>query len=240
MNRAGVLAVVLTASIASGFSTTVRASGKEFTSEFNIQDCTFSPQGANRYFILQPGFELVLMGPEDGEQVELRIKVLQDTKEVNLPGIGMITTRVIEEREWADGDLSEVSRNFFAICEETGSAFYFGEEVDIYEDGQIVEHEGAWLAGVNGAEPGIVMPGEFLVGSRYFQELAPGVAMDRAENVKMGLTVDVPAGRFTDAVRVKETSPLEPNAKSTKIYAPGVGMIVDGTVKLVEVIDPTH
>ena len=240
MARTRLLEVGLTALIAFGVATSASESGEKFTTDFNIKDCTFSTHGANRYFILQPGFQLVLMGPEDGEQVELHITVLPDVQSVTLPGIGEIMTRVIEEREWADGDLSEVSRNLFAICEQTGSAFYFGEEVDIYEDGQVVGHEGAWMAGVNGAEPGIVMPGEFLVGSRYFQEMAPGVAMDRAENIKMGLVVDVPAGHYTDAVKVRETSPLEPNAKGTKIYAPGVGLIVDGEVKLVEVIDPTH
>jgi hypothetical protein len=229
----------LIALTALGFCTSASASGKEFTTLFNIKDCTFSTQGVNRYFILEPGFQLVLMGPEDGAQVELRITVLPDRQSVTLPGIGVIVTRVIEEREWADGMLSEVSRNLFAICEQTGSVFYFGEEVDIYEDGQVVGHEGAWQAGVNGAEPGIVMPGEFLVGSRYFQEMAPGVAMDRAENIKMGLTIDVPAGHYTDAVKVRETSPLE-SSKGTKIYAPGIGLVVDGMIQLVEVIDPTR
>ena len=54
---------------------------------------------------------------------------------------------MVEERETEDGELVEVSRNFFAICEETNSVFYFGEEVDDDEDGEIVGHEGAWLAG---------------------------------------------------------------------------------------------
>ena len=240
MGRMRVLAAGLIALIALGICTSASASSKEYTTQFNIQDCTFSTQGANRYFILEPAFQLVLMGPEDGAQVELKITVLADTQSVTLPGIGEIMTRVIEEREWADGMLSEVSRNLFAICEQTGSAFYFGEEVDIYEGGQVVSHDGAWQAGVNGAEPGIVMPGEFLVGSRYFQEMAPGVAMDRAENIKMGLTVDVPAGHYTDAVKVRETSPLEPSSKGTKIYAPGIGLVVDGKIQLIEVINPTR
>jgi hypothetical protein len=136
--------------------------------------------------------------------------------------------------------LDEVSRNFYAICDQTNNVYYFGEDVDIYEDGEVVSHAGAWRAGVNGAAPGVFMPGTFLLGSRYFQEIAPAVAMDRAEHVKMGLTVDVPAGRFTDAVQVLETSPLEPSAKEYKLYAPGVGVIVDDSLRLVDVFDPSH
>jgi hypothetical protein len=90
--------------------------------------------------------------------------------------------RVVEEREWQDDELVEVSRNFFARCKETGDVFYFGEEVDLYEDGEIVGHGGAWLAGRDGALPGIIMPGRFLLGSRYYQEVAPDIALDRGEN----------------------------------------------------------
>ena len=46
-------------------------------------------------------------------------------------------------------------------------------------------------AGIDGAKPGIVMPGSFLLGSRYYQEIAPDVAMDRAENIGVGLTVEM-------------------------------------------------
>ena len=64
--------------------------------------------------------------------------------------------------------------------------FYFGEDVDIFENGTI-SHDGAWLAGVDDALPGLLMPGTFLLGARYFQEVASGVALDRSENVEMGL-----------------------------------------------------
>ena len=46
------------------------------------------------------------------------------------------------------------------------------------------------------------MPGRFLLGSRYFQELAPGVALDRAEHVKMGFTVHAAGTTFEDCVEV--------------------------------------
>ena len=56
--------------------------------------------------------------------------------------------RVVEERESEDGELKEVSRNFFAFCKKTGNLFYFGEEVDDYDsEGNVVSHSGGWRAG---------------------------------------------------------------------------------------------
>ncbi len=211
---------------------------KSFTTEFRIDECTFLTSGSNPNFIpLQTGAQLTLMGEEDKEEIINVITVLADTKNINLPS-GTITARVIEERESADGELVEVSRNWFAICEETNSVFYFGEWVDNYVDGTIDNHEGSWEAGVNGATPGIMMPGTFLLGSRYFQEIAEDVAMDRGENIGMGLTVMTPAGTFTDCVQVFETTPLEPYAKDFKIYAPGIGLIVDGPLRLIDYVMP--
>ena len=83
-----------------------------------------------------------------------------------------VTTRVVEERELEDGELVEISRNFFAICNRDNSVFYFGEDVDFYENGVIVSHDGAGRAGVNGARAGILMPGTLLLGARHFQGVA--------------------------------------------------------------------
>ena len=92
-----------------------------------------------------------------------------------------VETRVVEEREWRGDALIEVSRNFFAFCPETSDAYYFGEEVDDYKNGEISGHGGAWLAGLDEARPGMIMPGDPQVGMKYYQEIAPNVALDRAE-----------------------------------------------------------
>jgi hypothetical protein len=67
-------------------------------------------------------------------------------------------TRVVEEREWRNGELIEASRNFFDICEQTEDVFYFGEEVDMYSGGQLASHSGAWWAGEDNARPALIMP----------------------------------------------------------------------------------
>lgn len=204
-----------------------RARRKEFTDSFMVEACNFVAQGTNPYFILTPGHRLVLEStparPKD-EHVVLTITVLDET--VDVAGV---TTRVVEERETADGVLAEVSRNFFAICEQTNTVFYFGEDVDNYDDtGTVVtDHDGAWRAGVDGAMPGIIMPGTALIGGRYFQELAPDVALDRAEIKSLKAVVETPAGTFEPCLLTKETSAIERNAKSVKAYAPGVGLVRD-------------
>jgi hypothetical protein len=57
---------------------------------------------------------------------------------------------------------------------------------------------------------------------KYFQEVAPGLAMDRAEIIGTNSTMQTPAGTFTDCLKTRETTPLEPGAVDFKFYAPGV------------------
>jgi hypothetical protein len=223
---------LLTLTMSWGFADAMSADGnekKEFTTDFFIEECTFATTGANTFFILEVGNKLVLEGEQDKEDVCVELTVLNETEMVN-----GILTRVFEEREFIDGELAEVSRNFFARCIETNSIFYFGEDVDIYEDGIIVGHEGEWRAGVAGAEPGIIMPGTVVRGSRYFQELAPEVAMDRAEHISVDEEIETPAGDFERCLKVKETTPLEPNSKDIKIHCPGIGLVFDAGIELID------
>jgi hypothetical protein len=199
-----------------------------WTTEFALED-ELSTVGRNPYFILEPGYSLVLeKGPE-----QLTITVLNDTRK-----IGAVETRVVEEKETASGKLVEISRNYFAISRRTNSVFYFGEEVDLYKNEKVVAHSGAWLSGVKGAKFGLMMPGITLLGSKYYQELAPGIAMDRAEIVSINETVVTPAGRFTNCVKVEETTPLEPGIREYKYYAAGIGLIQDGDLKLARHVRP--
>jgi hypothetical protein len=128
----------------------------------------------------------------------------------------------------------EVSRNFFIICNRDNSVLYFGEDVDNYKNGQVHDHEGSWRAGEDGAEPGMIMPGTLLLWSRYFQEFAPDVAKDQAENISLSQTVETPAGTFEDCLKTRETTPLEPGAVEFKSYAMDVGIVKDGPLKLTD------
>lgn len=220
---------------------TAQAGSPTFTDTFPLGSCRFTPWGGNAYFPLQPGRQLYYsnagcVAQGDCEDLEeLWITTEHETRRVTL-GTGknrqVITTRILEERETENGELKEVSRNFLSTCGSARDVYYFGEEVDDYEDGEIVGHGGAWLAGRHGALPGILMPDSaFIIGSRYFQEVAPGVALDRAEHLGANLEVRVPAGSFKSCIKVRETSPLD-SGESIKFYCAGVGLVIDDELEL--------
>jgi hypothetical protein len=202
------------------------AGSASWTEDFGIDKADLSSAGSNPYFILEPGYQLYF----EGRSGALTITVLDVTKTID-----GVETRVVEERETEGDKLKEISRNYFAISNKTNSVFYFGEDCDEYNtDGDVVGHEGSWQAGANGAKAGLMMPGLVLLGARHYQEIAPKVAMDRAEILSMNETVQVPAGKFENVLKVEETSPLEPRSKEPKFYAPGVGLLKDGGLELVK------
>lgn len=196
-----------------------------FTDAFHEQRADLATTGRNPFFVLEPGHQVTL---EDGGE-RLVITVLTDTQLVD-----SVWTRVVEERETIDGELTEISRNFFAISTRTGNVYYFGEDVDVYENGSVTSHEGAWESGVNGARYGLMMPAVPLLGARYQQETAPGVAMDRATIVALDDTLTTPAGRFERVLQVEEGTELEPGVRESKWYAPGVGLIRDASLRIVK------
>lgn len=208
-------------------ATLARAADKEFASKFIVAADEWSSTCSNSYFILEPGYTLVLEGKEDGKMTVLTITVLDETLKVD-----GVETRVVEERETVNGQLVEVSRNYFAASKKSGDVYYFGEDVDTYRDGKLTGHGGSWRAGANGAKFGLMTPGTPRVGAKYYQELAGDVARDRVEIVSLTEKLETPAGKFTDCLKTEETTPLEPGAKEYKLYAPHVGLAQDGALVL--------
>jgi hypothetical protein len=200
----------------------------EYQQSFAVSASDWSSHGTNPFFVLEPGYRMVFEGLDGKKKMQLVITVLDDTRTVD-----GVETRVVEERETANGQPTEVSRNYFAISRRTNDLYYFGEEVDIYKHGQVSAHEGAWLSGVAGAKFGLMMPGTVQVGRKFHQEVAPGVAMDRCEITSSEEKIDTPAGRFEHCLKVRETSPVEPGHEEFKLYARGVGLVQDEDLLLV-------
>jgi hypothetical protein len=215
----------IAAALAIVLATTGAQSEQIWTENFGVEPGELASIGRNPYFILEPGYRLTL---QHGDE-RLVITVLDEIKVVD-----GVETRVVEERESKRDALVEVSRNYYAISKRTNSVYYFGEDTDIYKDGKVAKHEGSWLAGVNGARFGLMMPGTPLLGGRYYEEIAPGVAMDRGQIVSVNGTMTVPAGSFTKVLRVEETTPLERGEREFKLYAPGVGLLQDEDLRLVQ------
>lgn len=199
---------------------------KQFTESLMQDSCTFETTGRNLFCILEPGYQLVLEAAEGDDTSRLVITVLNETKK-----IGNVETRIVEESESENGEIREISKNFFAFCKQDSSIYYFGEEVDIYKKGKVVSHEGSWIAEESN-KPGIIMPGKIVIGQKYYMEYAPGIAIDLAENVSVTEIKQTPAGKFENCLKTEETSGLNPKEKEYKFYAPGIGLIKDENLLL--------
>src|SRR5436309_2881861 len=108
------LASCLLSGAAAGWAapaTTAPKGPKRWSEEFHTSACTWSTTGSNEFFILEPGHQDVYDGHAGKKPIHLEITVLNETR--NVAGV---ETRIVEERETHDGVLSEISRNFFAIC----------------------------------------------------------------------------------------------------------------------------
>ncbi len=202
-------------------------SGKDgWQSDFPVDRKNLGASGSNPYFVLTPGFRLHYAQGKSSltTMVQAEIKLVDG-----------IQARVVEFQETKNGEIVEVTRDYYSVDRTTQDVYYMGEDVDIYKDGKFVGNKGAWLSGVKGARFGLMMPGTIKVGQKFHQEYAPGIAMDRAEVVAVGETVTTPAGTFTNCVHMKETSPIEKGVTDHKWYAPGVGLIKDGEIVLVKI-----
>jgi hypothetical protein len=198
---------------------------RDWQAVFSVDRKSLGVQGANPYFPLSPGYQLSYRHGNDSDT----LTVLNETKRID-----GVETRVVEDREMKDGRLVELTRDYYAIDSTTNDLYYFGEDVDVYRNGKVVSHEGAWLSGVEGAKFGLMMPGNPKPGQRFYQERAPGVGMDRAEIVSADEKIATPAGTFENCIHVVETSALEKGMKDHKWYAAGVGPVKDAEMVLVQ------
>ena len=192
--------------------------------DFGLAGCTLATRGRNAYFVLEPGHQLVL---EKGA-IKLQITVLDETRVIN-----GVATRIVEEREWDQGQLQEVSRNYYALCEQTKDVLHFGEDVEVYQNGKPVKTDGTWLAGSNGNRPGLVIPGKPRPGMRYYQEIAPGVTLNRGEVISLRETCKTAAGTFSNCMKVRGTSGMDSKKLEYKYYAPDIGLVRDASLRLV-------
>lgn len=202
----------------------VGAGADGFRDQFTVDKSALKATGDNAYLAIQPGRVLKLTDGKD----TLTVTILPGTKTIDGVACG-----ILEEKETKDGKLIEISRNFFATDPATKDVYYFGEDVDNYKDGTIINHESAWHAGKDNARFGLMVPGQPKAGDKFYQEIAPKVAMDRVEIVSTDETVKTPAGTFEHCLHLKETTPIEADV-SHKYYAPGVGMIKDDNFELAE------
>jgi hypothetical protein len=176
----------------------------------------------NPFFPMVVGSTFVFDGDEHVE-----VKVLPETKEI----LGVRAT-VVSDKVLVDGELVEDTRDWYAQ-DRQGNVWYFGERTAEYKNGEVTSTAGSWEAGVDGAQPGIVMLADPQAGDRYRQEFYAGEAEDLAEVTAVTGTVSSKAGSWSgpDVLVTEEWTPLEPDVRERKTYARGVGVVEIQTIK---------
>lgn len=179
----------------------------------------------NRYWPLMPGTGYRYAGvrgstPQLDDEV-----VLHSTKQI----LG-VTCTVVRDTVSEGGRPVERTFDWYAQ-DRQGNVWYMGEESLELKNGHMVKASDSWESGVNGAKPGIIMPGAPRPGDAYRQEYyPPGEALDQARVLTLDGHLTVPYGAFRHVLVTSERSPLEPQTEQ-KYYAPGLGEVAERVVK---------
>jgi hypothetical protein len=177
----------------------------------------FVPTVDNPYYPLPPGATFVYESP-DGTSAD-RLTVTRQTKDIL--GVSCV---VVLDQAFENGALVEKTFDYFAQ-DKDGNVWYLGEDAFHFEDGKLVSTEGTWRAGADDQHPGIIMLAHPQVGDAYAQEIAPGVAEDRAVVVSLNDSTHVPYGSFSHLLHTDDTTPLEPGFVEKKFYGAGIGLL---------------
>jgi hypothetical protein len=192
-----------------------------------------SRQIDNPYLPLSKYERCELRGREDGARSRVVRRLLDRSKAFRV-GAQTVRAAVIEDRAFEDGELVERTLDYFAQGD-SGIVYYLGEDVDNYENGKVVDHEGSWLYGPDTSTLGVAMPAHPRVGSSWRFEDVPGITTESDRVVDRLARVPVRGKIYRHVIRVREHS--TPDEVEHKLYARGVGVIrerpPDGRVDLV-------
>ena len=225
------LALALSAVVGLGGQTAAFAHGNPAPVTRNyhphIDPADFGRKIDNSYLPFKPGTKTVAKGvAEDGKTPQRDVQVVTDRKR-KVHGVKCVVVRdTITSRG------NPVERTFdWYTQDKHGNVWYFGENSKDYRHGHWVKSDGSWEAGVNGAQPGIMMEAHPKRGDAYRQEYYRGHAEDQARVLGNTGQVTVPAGTYQNTIGTKEKSRLEPGIAERKWYAPGLGEIKSQDVK---------
>jgi hypothetical protein len=186
----------------------------------------FTANVTNQWFPLRPGAVYRYRGVKDGEPSREVMTVTHRTKTID--GARCV---VVSDLLYIRGKLEERTEDYYTQ-DANGNVWYFGEKTaELDEHGNVENTSGSWMAGVNGAKPGIFMFVHPRPGDSARQEYLKGEAEDHFEVVAIGVTAAVPFKTFRGAMLTKEWTPLEPDVIDHKYYARGIGTVLEQTVK---------
>jgi hypothetical protein len=205
---------------------TVRQIDSSYKPDVSISKFTSSTTITNPYYPITAGKKYIYEGttPDGLERIEEQR--LTTTKII----LG-ITCIVVEFKAFLNGTLIEKAIDWYAQ-DNTGNLWYFGEAVDNYNtNGTLRDHAGSWEAGVDGAQPGTIMPANPQTGMAYREEYYFNHAEDRAEILATGQTVIIPLGTYTNCIKTRNWTELEPSLNENKYFAPGIGLVKEVDIK---------
>jgi len=192
---------------------------EEYRPEINPND--YVPGVDNPYFVLRPGTTYVYEGMLDGEAKHIEAYVANEVKKIL--GVAVMQVR---ERVYVKGKLEEETLRYYAQ-DRDGNVWCFGRDRSEYQYGRVTGRKGSWEAGVNGAEPGIIMLGDASQREPYRQSYLEGETEDMAQIIKTGEAASTQSGTYKDVIIIKEWTQLKPGAVTWKYYARDVGMIIE-------------
>lgn len=197
--------------------------GDGYTVELNPADFVATIDNPLLPFV--PGSRWVYQADDRGELERIEVVVTDETRQI----LG-ITATVVRDTVTVDGELVEDTFDWYAQ-DRDGTVWYLGEDTKEFENGEVVSTAGSWEAGVDGAQPGIVMLADPQVGDSYRQEFYAGEAEDMAEVVRTGVSETVQFGSLNGLLVIREWTPLEPDVAEEKYYAAGVGAVLEIVVQ---------
>jgi hypothetical protein len=179
----------------------------------------------NPYWPLEPGTTFTYDGVRGTTpQTEVEV-VTHQTKLI----LGIAST-VVRDTVSEHGAPVERTLDWYAQDKE-GNVWYMGEDSFELKGGHFVKASDSWKSGVDGAEPGIIMPANPQPGEAYRQEYyPPGEALDEARVLNLDGSVQVPYGSYDSLLVTSERSPLEPQTEQ-KYYARGLGEVEERVVQ---------
>ena len=178
----------------------------------HLDPADFTTRIDNPYWPMRPGSRWIYRETDqEGARQRVVVKVTNKTKLI----ANGVTARVIHDVVTERGRPVEVTDDWYAQ-DRAGNIWYLGEHTTEYANGKPSSTEGSFEAGVDGAQPGVVMPAHPNAGQRYRQEYYKGHAEDRARLLfaRRGL------------VMTADSNPLPPKLLEYKFYARGVGPIL--------------
>lgn len=185
-----------------------------------IDPADFTHVLSNKYYALKPG---MIADYEEESAIGVTRKQIEVTGETKT--VMGVTTLVVRDRGWLNRQLVE-DKSEWVAQDRHGNVWYFGEAVH-YKDGELIDHDESWEAGIDGAKPGIKMLNDPKAGLIYHHEYYPGRVEDFATVVAVGIGVSLPRGPyFENCVHIREWSALDENYIKNEYSCVGVGAAV--------------